>query len=79
MNLRIKKIRLHPPVVSNISPMTMCLHVSADGSHYLGKNTHLSVHLYANEGQEEFNGNPQNKFDIKLLNHTDKEKHLIPQ
>ena len=60
-----------------ISPMTMCLHITASGGHYLGKTTHLSVYLYATEGEEEFNGYPENEFDIKLLDRTDKEQHHI--
>ena len=60
-----------------ISPMTMCLHVTASGGHYLGKTTHLSVYLYATQGEQEFNGYPENEFDIKLLDPTDKEQHHI--
>ena len=60
-----------------ISPTRMCLHVCTNGGHSLKKHTHLSVYLYATQGEDRFDVPPEDKFDIKLLNHTDKEGHHI--
>ena len=57
-----------------ISPMKMCLQVYSTGQGE-GRGTHLSVFLFATEGDDEFGLPPQDIFDIKLLNHTNSAEH----
>ena len=77
VSLKSKQIFHLNAITLVVSPMRMCLYVSTRGGRSVKKHTHLSVHLYAIQGEERFDVRPNDKFDVKLLNHTNKEGHHV--
>ena len=75
VNLRNRQILQLSSTPLVMSPMRMCLYVCTSGGSNFKKHTHLSVHLYAVQGEDRFDVPPEDKFDVTLLNHTNKEGH----